>query len=76
MAVLGQDCAASRQYARQFVIFQQLRRIAAQQPVGMLGKASKVTVELLIPVGEATFAGKMFHLIDEARAQAAAVYFL
>ena len=58
------------------MVFQQVGCVAAKKPVGVLGKATEVAVELLVPVGEGPFAGQMLDLIDEAGTQAAAVDFL
>src|SRR5690554_8158819 len=58
------------------MILQQLGLVAAEETVGVLGKAPQVAVELLIPVGELALPGQVLDLVDEAGAQAAAIHFL
>ncbi|RMQ30608.1 hypothetical protein ALQ06_05813 [Pseudomonas syringae pv. berberidis] len=52
------------------------RTQAAQYTVAVLGKASEVAIELLIPERETAQLGEMLDLIDEAGAHASAIDFL
>ena len=44
LAKLGENSASAWQYARQFVIFQQIGSVTAEQPVGVLCKAPEVAI--------------------------------
>ena len=62
--------------ARQWMIFQHPRMQARQHTIAVLGEMAEVAIELLIPIGKRAQLGQVFHLVDVARANAAAVGFL
>ncbi|MNW66049.1 hypothetical protein D3C74_444860 [compost metagenome] len=63
-------------WPRQRMIFNRPRAQSAEHAVAVLGQATEIAIELLIPVREGAELGKVFDLIDVARTQAAAIGFL
>ncbi|MNN94641.1 hypothetical protein D3C81_2133040 [compost metagenome] len=65
LAETHQDCTATGR-AGQRVVFKVLRLETAEHAVAVLGKAPKVAIELLVPIGEGTQVSQVFDLVDVA----------
>ncbi|MNL35816.1 hypothetical protein D3C87_1578660 [compost metagenome] len=53
-------------WPRQRMIFNRPRAQSAEHAVAVLGQATEIAIELLIPVGKGTEMGQVFDLIDVA----------
>ena|SRR5690554_2208280 len=72
-AIVGMDGAASRQGARQTMLFDPGGGKPRQQSVAVLSNATQIAVELLKMVRKAGPGGQILDLIDVVRAEAATV---
>lgn len=55
------------------MVFNRRRFQTTEHAIAVLSESAEVAIELLIPVGEGAELGQMFHLIDVARTEAAAI---